>query len=68
MHGSPKKWKYVGTKNLVKPARPKTEMIIGRMQREKSSLVFEFFPAILLFEIHLALPFSAIFDYCFAQF
>ena len=51
------------TKNLVKPARPKTEMIVGRKEREKLSLTFEFFPAILLFGIHLALLFSAIFDY-----
>ena len=52
----------------VKPARPKTEMIVGRKEREKLSLTFEFFPAILLFGIHLALLFSAIFDYCFPEF
>lgn len=42
-------------------------MIVGRKQREKLSLVFEFFHAMLLFGIHLALLFSTIFDYCFAQ-
>ena len=60
--------KKLGTKTLVKPTMPKPEMIVSRKQREILSLVFAFFPAILLFGIHLALLVSAIFDYCFARF
>ena len=64
----PKKHKNTWVpKNLVKLARPKTEMIVGRKQLEKLSLVFEFFPVILLLGIHLALLFFSTFDYCFAQ-